>query len=84
MGHLKPGQGGLHAQPLSGSRAFISQPARRYKYTMDGCMLSPAERQSYEENGFLVVKGLVGEDNLRAYQDRFRQICKKEVQVPQY
>ncbi len=82
MGHLKAGQGRLQAQPLSGFRTTSSGAAGHYcKYSMDGCMLSPADRQFYEENGFLVVKGLVGEENLRAYQDRFKQICRKEVKV---
>lgn len=81
MGHLKARQERLHSQPLSISGSASSQPGQRYRYTLEGCMLSPADRQFYEENGFLVVKGLVGKDQLAAYEDRFRRICKKEVKV---
>ena len=79
MGHLKAGQGNPYPQPLFGERAASG----RFRYTLDGCILSEAERKSYEENGFVVVRGLVGEEMLKMFRERFKQICQKEVKVRQ-
>lgn len=48
---------------------------------MEGSILSPEQRQFYEENGFLVMRRLVSLDKLEKYCDRFRKICKKEIEV---
>ena len=39
-----------------------------YQYTLDNDLLTNAQRQSYEENGFLLIKGLVDKDDLENYR----------------
>ena len=76
LGHLK-------ASPASGYGARPGQQ-RKYRYTLDASSegrLSQEQRQSYEENGFFVVKGLVAQHELDTYRERFRQICTREVEV---
>ena len=56
----------------------------KYRYSMDGesaGVLTREERQHYEDNGFLVVKGLVPLHDIDTYRERFRKICTKEVEV---
>uniref|UniRef100_A0A4W3IR40 Uncharacterized protein n=1 Tax=Callorhinchus milii TaxID=7868 RepID=A0A4W3IR40_CALMI len=45
---------------------FVAQNARRGS-TIDG-ILSPQQRQFYEENGFLLIKNLVSEENLDLFR----------------
>ena len=82
LGHLKAssGVGGASLSSGAGERAL---PSGRYRYTLDASssLLSPEQRQFYEENGFLVVKGLVPQQKLDLYRERFRQICTREVEV---
>lgn len=54
---------------------------RRYRYSLDSTLLTEDQRQFYEDNGFLVIRGLVGESHLKDYYDRFQQICSKDVNV---
>lgn len=41
------------------------------RYTFDTDVLSPEQRLAYEENGFILIKNLVSEEDI----DRFRQDC---------
>ncbi len=41
-----------------------------FKYTLDNEILTLDQRRFYEENGFLVVKGLVEESELEKYRNR--------------
>uniref|UniRef100_A0A6Q2Z4Q2 Phytanoyl-CoA dioxygenase, peroxisomal n=1 Tax=Esox lucius TaxID=8010 RepID=A0A6Q2Z4Q2_ESOLU len=51
-------------------------------YTLDNDILSPEQRLSYEENGFIVVKGLVSEEDINRFREMFERICRKEVKIP--
>ena len=80
LGHLKASSAPSAAitsqrPPESGQRA--------YQFTKDESakMLTPEQRAFYEENGFLVVKGLVSQENLDKYRERFRLVCTKELKV---
>lgn len=65
------------------STSSLPSPQRRkFRFTQDGCKLSEEERAFYEENGFVVIKRLVAPEKLDVYRDRFAQICKREVKVP--
>ncbi len=79
LGHLKA------AGPASSVSVQTSLPPGRnaYRYTLGSSAetLTQEQRDFYEENGFLVVKGLVPIENLDQYRERFRQICTKEVEV---
>ncbi len=39
-----------------------------YAYTLDNAALTPEQRRSYEENGFLVVKNCVPKEQLAKYR----------------
>lgn len=45
-----------------------------FKYTLNNDLLSREQRQFYEENGFLVVKGLVKQDELDKYARRLDKL----------
>ena len=51
-------------------------------YTKDGGKLDDDQRQFYESNGFIVIRKLVAQDKLRAYESRFREIANETVRVP--
>lgn len=76
LGHLRAGSG------QRGSAASPSQCAgssHHYRYTVDGCpSLSREQRDFYEENGYLVIPGLVRPELLEVYGTRFQQICSGE------
>lgn len=42
--------------------------SEKYAYTLDNGPLNDAQRQFYEENGFLVIRGLVSKENLKKYE----------------
>ena len=47
------------------------ETAQHFKYTLDNGCLSLSERQFYEDNGYLVVKSLVKEEELKKYARRY-------------
>lgn len=61
---------------------LYSSVGSNFRYTVPNqTFLTPAQLQFYEDNGFLVVRRLVSEENLAKYYDRFQQVCKKEINV---
>jgi len=75
--HLRNGE--TTAQPTSGLQQL---PVGDYVYSHKEGILTPEQKRSYEENGYLVVKGLVPKDKIAIYRDRFQRICDGEVYVP--
>ncbi|KAH0616431.1 hypothetical protein JD844_027519 [Phrynosoma platyrhinos] len=51
-------------------------------YTLDNNLLSLEQRQFYEENGYLIIRNLVSNEDIECFRDEFRKICRKEVKVP--
>lgn len=67
----------------SQSTSKSSADRRDYLYTVNGVadrVLTPEQRDFYEENGFLVVENLVGDDEIQTYNDRFQEICDGRTQ----
>jgi len=64
------------------AQAYSSQTRPLYRYTRDNTLLTPLQRQFYEDNGFLVIKKLVPEQLLDRYINRFIDICEGRVKVP--
>jgi phytanoyl-CoA hydroxylase len=60
---------------LAGHVAKSSQ--KEYRYTLPNSILTDAQRQEYEDNGFIVIKGCVSEDKIDRWANRFREICEK-------
>ncbi|XP_061116391.1 phytanoyl-CoA dioxygenase, peroxisomal [Conger conger] len=52
------------------------------RYTLDSDALSLEQRLSYEENGFILVRNLVSEEDIDRFRAEFERVCKREVQVP--
>ncbi|KAK7823892.1 hypothetical protein U0070_020563 [Myodes glareolus] len=59
----------------------LVQPAFN-KYTLDNNVLSLEQRQFYEENGFLVIKKLISDEDIERFRAEFERICRKEVATP--
>ena len=52
-----------------------------YRYSLENPLLTAEQRAFYEDQGYLVVKGLVPLELLDTFRQRFQKICKKEVKV---
>nr|AFK11165.1 Phytanoyl-CoA dioxygenase, peroxisomal precursor [Callorhinchus milii] len=79
--HLQHPGVGFTAVPTSGEVQARPCPGKLH-YTLEDGILSPQQRQFYEENGFLLIKNLVSEENLDLFRDEFEKICRKEFHVP--
>ena len=51
------------------------------RYTVDQGILTAEQRLAYEKDGFLVVRGLVGQEQLDTYRERFKDICSSKIKV---
>ncbi|XP_072856860.2 phytanoyl-CoA dioxygenase, peroxisomal-like [Pogona vitticeps] len=67
--------------PTSAQVATAKYPVH-FRYTLDNNLLSPEQRHFYEENGYLVIKNLVSDEDIERFRDEFTKICRKEVTVP--
>lgn len=52
------------------------------RYTIDNDLLTLEQRISYEENGFVLIKNLVSEEDIDSFRREFERICRREVQIP--
>ncbi|XP_065058961.1 phytanoyl-CoA dioxygenase, peroxisomal-like [Rhopilema esculentum] len=71
-----------HKAELSMASSSSKESGSRFQYTLDNAILTKDQRLFYEENGFLVVKGLVPSTNIEKYRQRFQEICNGNVSVP--
>ncbi|XP_042542073.1 phytanoyl-CoA dioxygenase, peroxisomal isoform X1 [Dipodomys spectabilis] len=67
------------AHPTSGTVSPTSFHPQQFQFTLDNSILSLEQRQFYEENGFLVIKNLVSDEDIQRFRDEFEKICRKEV-----
>uniref|UniRef100_A0A8B9QPP9 Phytanoyl-CoA dioxygenase, peroxisomal n=1 Tax=Anas platyrhynchos TaxID=8839 RepID=A0A8B9QPP9_ANAPL len=51
-------------------------------YTLDNNVLTPEQRQFYEDNGYLLIKKLVSDEDIERFRKEFIRICRKEVSLP--
>ncbi|XP_049669936.1 phytanoyl-CoA dioxygenase, peroxisomal isoform X1 [Accipiter gentilis] len=82
--HLSPRPGATPAPtsiPTSAQASAVPQPGN-FCYTLDNNVLTTEQRQFYEDNGYLVVKKLVSDEDIERFRKEFIRICKKEVSVP--
>nr|XP_042134716.1 phytanoyl-CoA dioxygenase, peroxisomal [Peromyscus maniculatus bairdii] len=71
--HLSgPSAPAIVAHPISGPVSSASPYPQQFQYTLDNNVLSLEQRKFYEENGFLVIKNLVSDDDIQ----RFRSVLK--------
>ena len=80
LGHLRAGEEarGVAPNKTAGGAGTL---AKKYKYTLDNDVLTPEQRDFYEENGYLVIRGLIKSAELEDYKKRFGEICRREVKV---
>ncbi|XP_060759635.1 phytanoyl-CoA dioxygenase, peroxisomal isoform X1 [Neoarius graeffei] len=52
------------------------------QYTFDTDVLSPEQRLAYEEDGFILIKNLVSEEDINRFSKEFEHICKRDVKIP--
>ncbi|NXL29151.1 PAHX protein, partial [Glaucidium brasilianum] len=48
-------------------------------YTLDNNILTAEQRQFYEDNGYLLIKMLVSDEDIERFRKEFVRICNKEV-----
>ncbi|XP_048075480.2 phytanoyl-CoA dioxygenase, peroxisomal-like isoform X4 [Ursus arctos] len=71
------------AHPTSGAVSPNSFQTPQFQYTRDNNVLSLEQRQFYEENGYLVIKNLVSDADIKCFRNEFERICKGEVKPEQ-
>ncbi|NWX83928.1 PAHX protein, partial [Nothoprocta pentlandii] len=64
--------------PTSAQVSAATQPGR-FRYTLDNNLLTTEQRQFYEENGYLVIRKLVSDEDIERFRKEFIRICNKEV-----
>nr|XP_046235726.1 phytanoyl-CoA dioxygenase, peroxisomal [Scatophagus argus] len=79
--HLDRPPAEITAAPTS-AQTFTSSHPQKLRYTLDTGLLTPEQRLSYEENGFILVKNLVSEEDIFRFRKEFERICRQEVKVP--
>ncbi|XP_024068297.1 phytanoyl-CoA dioxygenase, peroxisomal [Terrapene carolina triunguis] len=77
----RTGAAALTTFPTSAQIASFKHPME-FHYTLDNNLLTPEQRQFYDENGYLLIKNLVSGEDIERFRNEFAKICKKEVQVP--
>lgn len=81
INHLDRPPAEITAAPTS-AQTFTSSHPQNLRYTLDTGLLTPEQRLSYEENGFILVKNLVSEEDIFRFRKEFERICRQEVKVP--
>ncbi|XP_056133863.1 phytanoyl-CoA dioxygenase, peroxisomal [Lampris incognitus] len=81
FGHLGRSPPSVQASPTSGQITPYCN-SQVFRYTNDTDVLTPEQRLFYEENGFILIKNLVSEEDIDRFRMAFERICRREVQVP--
>uniref|UniRef100_A0A8C1MFD2 Phytanoyl-CoA 2-hydroxylase n=1 Tax=Cyprinus carpio TaxID=7962 RepID=A0A8C1MFD2_CYPCA len=60
----------------------VSYHPQVFQSTFDTDVLTPEQRIAYKENGFILIRKLVLEEDIDRFRKEFERICKREVKVP--
>uniref|UniRef100_A0A3Q3WFE8 Phytanoyl-CoA dioxygenase, peroxisomal n=1 Tax=Mola mola TaxID=94237 RepID=A0A3Q3WFE8_MOLML len=52
------------------------------EYTLDTDLLTPEQRLSYEQNGYILIKNLVSEEDINRFRYTHTRLCRQEVKAP--
>ena len=74
-GHLKPASCFTQQNDLILQNCSISTELPNFRYTAHGNLLTEEQRRFYDQNGYLIIRKLVPEDDLQKYHQRFVEIC---------
>ncbi|NXG64014.1 PAHX protein, partial [Hemiprocne comata] len=61
------------------AQVSVAPQTGRFCYTLDNNLLTTEQRQFYEDNGYLLVKKLVSDEDIERFRTEFLRICRKEV-----
>ncbi|KAM9328283.1 phytanoyl-CoA dioxygenase, peroxisomal isoform 2-T2 [Pholidichthys leucotaenia] len=81
ISHLDRPPAAVTAAPTSTQTVTHSDP-QRLRYSLDADLLTPEQHLFYEENGFLLIKNLVSDDDIDRFRREFERICRQEVKIP--
>ncbi|XP_026182624.1 phytanoyl-CoA dioxygenase, peroxisomal [Mastacembelus armatus] len=79
--HLDRSAAAIRTVPTS-AQAFTYSRPQRLRYTLDTDLLTPEQRLFYEENGFILIKNLVSEEDINRFRSEFERICRQEEKCP--
>ncbi|KAF0029455.1 hypothetical protein F2P81_018560 [Scophthalmus maximus] len=82
IGHLDRSPAAIQAAPTSAQTLARRRPPQSLRYTFDSDLLTPEQRLSYEQNGFVLIRNLVPEEDVDKFRKAFERICRQEVKVP--
>ncbi|KAG7320363.1 hypothetical protein KOW79_016216 [Hemibagrus wyckioides] len=81
LNHLDHPSVNIHTSFTSAENVSYHHPVA-FKYTLDTDVLSPEQRLAYEENGFILIKNLVSEEDIDRFRNEFERICTRDVKIP--
>ncbi|KAF7658342.1 hypothetical protein LDENG_00014020 [Lucifuga dentata] len=64
------------------AKTITSYHPHKLRYTCETDFLTPEQRLLYEENGFILIKNLVSDEDIERFRKVFERICRQEVKVP--
>ncbi|XP_013922113.1 PREDICTED: phytanoyl-CoA dioxygenase, peroxisomal, partial [Thamnophis sirtalis] len=79
--HLSP-RAGFTPVPTSATSVAPVECPMQFQYTLDNDALTIDQRRFYEDNGYLVIKNLVADEDIERFREEFVKICRQEVKVP--
>lgn len=82
LSHLQQTESRIRALPTSAQVISYSSSPVKLRYTLDNYRLTLEQRLFYEENGYLLIKNLVSDEDIRLFRDEFEKICRHEVVIP--
>ncbi|XP_028275033.1 phytanoyl-CoA dioxygenase, peroxisomal-like [Parambassis ranga] len=64
------------------TQTYTYSPPKKLRYTLGTDLLTPEQRLFYEENGFILIKNLVSDEDINKFRKEFERICRQEVNIP--
>ncbi|XP_056312008.1 phytanoyl-CoA dioxygenase, peroxisomal [Danio aesculapii] len=82
LNHLDRSHSAVRASFTSAQNVSYHHHPQTLQYTFDTDVLTQEQRIAYEENGFILIRNLVSEEDIDKFRNEFERICKREVTVP--
>ncbi|XP_054255439.1 phytanoyl-CoA dioxygenase, peroxisomal isoform X2 [Indicator indicator] len=80
--HLSPRLGAVPTSVRTSAQVSAVAHPRQFRYTLDNDVLTEEQRQFYEDNGYLLIKKLVSDEDIERFREEFLRICRREVKPP--
>ncbi|XP_029351120.1 phytanoyl-CoA dioxygenase, peroxisomal [Echeneis naucrates] len=82
INHLDQPPASIKAAPTSAATVTDRGYPQRLRYSFDTGLLTPEQRLFYEENGFILIKNLVSEEDISRFRQEFERVCRQQVKIP--